>query len=24
VIRLQGYSGPWPRFRNNNHGLAQP
>jgi hypothetical protein len=24
VIHLAGYSGPWPRFRRNNHGLAQP
>lgn len=24
VVRLQGYSGPWPRFRNNNHGMAHP
>ncbi len=24
VIHLAGYSGPWPRFRRNNNGLAQP
>jgi len=24
VIHLAGYSGPWPRFRRNNFGMAQP